>query len=77
MSMMQTKHHRKKKKSPPNPAGKTTNVNDVIDKVVITTFGGVLHVNSDSTTNDDKDGVLSTCMSHYGHSTFNSHRCCY
>lgn len=42
LSMMQIKHHRKKNNSPPIPAEKEAFVNDIIDKVVSTTFGCVL-----------------------------------
>lgn len=57
MSLTQIKCHKKEKKnSPPIHVGEEVFVNNVIDKIVNTTFGGVLQIKSDFAIDDDKDG---------------------
>ena len=53
LSLMQIKH--KKKKTPPLHAEEKACVNAIIDKVVSTMLGGVLQVENDSPTNDDRN----------------------
>ena len=80
LSLTQIKR-KKKKKSPPIHVEEDAFVNAIIDKVVSTMVGGVLQVESDFVTNDNRNTFHRAHVLvhfHYCHSTINSPlSCCY